>query len=421
MRSITTAALALATASVLTGSLLITGADAAGPGGAPHARTRVHHTDFALRASGFGTWIRGGQLPASSRDTAFQVIGCSTRAPVTRGNHELEAKLPGLGKVSGVWTRVWTRESHGVVSSFAENTIDRIVLARTGVGRVQIKAITAFAHSYHDRRGFHARTRTTIGSLQLVTPVGTREFDVPAPGRPVTIPGLGSIALGRSSKQVGRDGARALANSLVVTLASGTRVDVGRASAQTLRGAKHGTFRGYSAAVDARALDDNVTVGRTPLSRMPCQGTGGELRRKAVARLDLGDQIRLAGLTSQKIGTQLPRRSVAHERGAVARLDLGDGQLVVRDIVGRANVMRTKGRVVRTARGTRVGSVTANGEEQTFPRTGVLEIPGVARLERRIVERSRSGVSVIALRITLLDGTGGVVDLGTAKTAIRRN
>ncbi len=29
------------------------------------------------------------------------------------------------------------------------------------------------------------------------------------------------------------------------------------------------------------------------------------------------------------------------------------------------------------------------------------------------------GLSVVALRITLLDGTGAVIDLGTAKTTIR--
>ena len=64
--------------------------------------------------------------------------------------------------------------------------------------------------------------------------------------------------------------------------------------------------------------------------------------------------------------------------------------------------------------------MTVAGQRQTFPRTGVLEVPGVARLERAVVLRTRRGVSVIGLRITLLDGSGAVVDLAEARLGIRR-
>ncbi len=56
----------------------------------------------------------------------------------------------------------------------------------------------------------------------------------------------------------------------------------------------------------------------------------------------------------------------------------------------------------------------------TFPRTGVLEIPGIAKLERRVATRTATGIKVVALRITLLDGSGAVVDLGEAQLQIRR-
>ena len=92
---------------------------------------------------------------------------------------------------------------------------------------------------------------------------------------------------------------------------------------------------------------------------------------------------------------------------------------MVRDIVGKATVIRTAHGVVRSAKGTQLGTVTANGQSQTFPKTGVLEIPGVAKLERGVVTRSRSGISVIGLRITLLDGSGAVIDLAEAKLHIR--
>ena len=58
-------------------------------------------------------------------------------------------------------------------------------------------------------------------------------------------------------------------------------------------------------------------------------------------------------------------------------------------------------------------------QTQRFPATGALVIPGVAELERHLVTRSASGITVVSLRITLLDGTGGVVDLGVASMRIR--
>jgi hypothetical protein len=38
----------------------------------------------------------------------------------------------------------------------------------------------------------------------------------------------------------------------------------------------------------------------------------------------------------------------------------------------------------------------------------------VARLEREVVTRKRNAISVIALRITLLDGSLATIDLGNA-------
>lgn len=68
-----------------------------------------------------------------------------------------------------------------------------------------------------------------------------------------------------------------------------------------------------------------------------------------------------------------------------------------------------------------MGRITADGERQSFPDTGVLEFPGVAKLEAKVVERRKQLTSVVGLRITLLDGTGAVIDLGTAKTGGKRS
>jgi len=83
-------------------------------------------------------------------------------------------------------------------------------------------------------------------------------------------------------------------------------------------------------------------------------------------------------------------------------------------------VVRHGHEVLRSARGTRLAGVTVGGQKQIFPKSGVLEIPGVVKLERAVVERSGNGICVIGLRITLLDGSGAVVNLAEATLHVRR-
>ncbi len=155
---------------------------------------------------------------------------------------------------------------------------------------------------------------------------------------------------------------------------------------------------------------------------MPCQGTLGKVKgkTKAIADVNLGDQIVVQGLRSQQKGTQLAHKSMAFERGTIASIDIGNGALVVDGVIGQANVARTEaGKTTSSTRGSLIGAITADGEPQTLPDTGVLEIPGVAKIRPMVVDRTKFGISVVALRITLLDGTGAVIDLGVAQARIR--
>jgi hypothetical protein len=93
---------------------------------------------------------------------------------------------------------------------------------------------------------------------------------------------------------------------------------------------------------------------------------------------------------------------------------------VVNAIKGVAHVKRTSHGVTRNIRGSSIGSITVNGDPQTFPPSDVIEVPGVATLERNVVHKTKIGISVVALRVTLLDGSGAVIDLGTARLSIRK-
>jgi hypothetical protein len=394
---------------------------ATGPGFARQGTTRS--TTYAFKSTGYGTRVLGGQAPAGSQTSGFQVIGCTNQAGVGRENNVGQADVPGLGTASGIKTRVWTTKKNGVVASHSRHTIHHLHLVSSGVGSLSLDGIRSTALASHDGSGFHSTVSTSLGSITFTPPVGpAQSFPAPAPGQPVNIPGLANIYAGKT--RVKHDDTSALAEAVALridVIPTDTTVKVGHSRAELASGLTYGVFGGHSDASSVpTALGGMAKSGRNPLSVMPCQGTQGAVHGKAIDRSDLGGQLVGHGLASRERASQDAKGAHGYERGSVARINLGGGQLVIRGIVGKASVSRDSHGIVRSAKGTRVGSVTANGQTQTFPPTGVLEIPGVARLERHVVSRSKTGLQVIALRMTLLDGSGAVIDLGEASMRVRR-
>lgn len=383
---------------------------------AESGRTTLVPTAFALQGAGFGSRVLGGDVPADSRTTAFEALGCSNKAGREKGNYEAEMTVPGLGIVSGIRTTLRTTRRNGVVASTSTQRIASITLAESSLGSVTIEALRSRARAFHGPDGFGSTATTDLGRLVFQPAVGDPQvLPLPTAGEPVVVPGLAEIELGQRRTTKSRGGAFARATGLVIhVVPSGTTATVGLARARIGGGVQSVLFRGQSYGLRAQGLDDNLGKGRTPLSLMPCQGTGGEVRDKAIADVDLGGQIEVSAASSAQMARQRGDEARGWERGKVASISLGDGQLVIEGIVGQANVRKDGGRPTYDARGTTVGSVTFEGDRQTFPDTDVLEIPGVARLEREVVTRKRNAISVIALRITLLDGSLATIDLGNA-------
>ena len=154
---------------------------------------------------------------------------------------------------------------------------------------------------------------------------------------------------------------------------------------------------------------------------MPCQGTDGKV-------LEQGDRRPRPRRPAHRRGpAQRPEGHPARgqERRDGARLgrrpsNLGDGALVIDAVVGQANVTRTAdGKVTSDTKGTRSGRSPRTASRRSSRTPGARD-PGRGqdRAEDRR-EDAKSGISVVALRITLLDGTGAVIDLGVAKAHIR--
>ena len=385
--------------------------------------TATKSTTFAFGSSGFGTRVIGGQVPAgSSSTTAYQHIGCTNRAGRSRTNNIAEASVPGLGTVSDARTHLWTTSRNGVVASHSTHSIGRIVLAQSQLGTLAIDAITSHVRAYHDAQGFHAVATTRVGEITYTPPTGpAQSLPAPTPDQPVAVPGLATIYVGRHRTHDSATSAGANAFALRVdVVASGNSVRVARSHAELHAGLTGGIFGGRTAATHVvRAGGDIAKSGPNPLTIMPCQGTYGRTHKKTLSSDDLGGRMVVSGASSLVRGAQGLHRAEGVSRAKVNQLNLGGGQLVINGIVGRASVVRTAAGVTTSARGTQLGTIMAGGKQQTFPPTGVLEIPGVAELERAVVTRTPSGISVIGLRITLLDGSGAVIDLAEAKLGIR--
>ncbi|MCD4524313.1 choice-of-anchor P family protein [Nocardioides sp. cx-173] len=390
---------------------------------APAAAAKPVPTDFALFASGFGSRASGGQVPVGSGDaTAYSVIGCTNRAGVARGNFVEDTALPGLGTLSGIRTRLWTAKKGRVVSSYATQRVAEVVIAQGGLGSLTLEGVRSQARAFHDGRRYRTETRSSVARIVFTPAAGDPQvLDLPAPGDPVVIPGLATIRIGSGVTKRLANGVQATTDGIDISvLPTATRTTIAHARAKIQGGANFGTFRGFSAGIRATGLDEAVKVGRTPLAILPCPGTKGKQLGNSTARVGIPDVLSARTLSTRQMGRQTQRRATAYEQGTVGRVVAADGAVILNGVVGRANVTRVGDRLIRNAKGSRIGNLVVNGEAQEFPESGVIEIPGVLKIQRGVVRRIKNGLAVVGARLTLLDGSGAVIDLGVAELQIRR-
>ncbi|HEX3931990.1 MAG TPA: choice-of-anchor P family protein [Nocardioides sp.] len=387
-----------------------------------HHGGQSRSTSFAFKSSGYGTHLNGGQLPGGSSTSGWRAIGCTNQAGRDRTNDVGTATLPGLGTASDIKTHLWTSARNGVVAAHSLHRIGRIDLVQTGLGSLALTAITSRATASHDASGFHAATTTHVGGLSFTPPIGPAEsFPLPTPDQPLTIPGVATIYAGQHTTRQSATGSLADAYALRIdVIPTGSRLKVAHSHAELNSGMTGGLFGGHAAATHVvSALDGTLESGPNPLTHMPCQGTNGKLKKKSLANGSLADQLLFQNANSSERGNQGTDSAHGMSRASVGRVSLG-GQVVIKGVVGKVSVTRHGKKVTKSTTGTQLGTVTVAGQKQTFPKTGVLEIPGVAKFERSVVTRTHNGIAVIGLRVTLLDGTGAVVDFGEASLKIGR-
>ena len=257
----------------------------------------------------------------------------------------------------------------------------------------------------------------------------------------IEIPGLGTLELGYSRTGVGARQAVALALSLRVTLygldgvaggADDSTLKIGRSYAKIIGDMPHAVMGGSGWAADADLVGGLAHIGDIVPKQLPCQGTDGETRTKALDAATIPG-VSIGGLQGSANGriTKIGRVR-AWTQGQVAHVALGAGDtaLTIDGIVGRVNLVTDRrGRLVRRdTEGTIPGVLTFQGQSYTLPLGEAPALPpelaALISIQTGITDQSDNrGLRVTALRITLLDGTaaGTVINLGNAKANIRES
>lgn len=412
---------------------------------APASAAGTTVTPYAFSATGFGTQVLASQPGLRSDRTAYSLIGCTKAAGLDKSNSVAAGDLNGqvsVGPITTHQTTDVTKAGSSVVQS--DTRVASVTVGNSALG-FKITGLEGVSRAYATKAGvLHAGSTFSFANIvpvgpgsQLPPPLdqGVNAIIAQLKQGPVTVPQLGVLKLGTVAKREGANIARSGSVGLQIHLygqdkANGGGDDsdvlIGRSYARISKLATYGVFSGGAWGVDG-SFGNAVSVGRNPFTPMSCEGTGGNVRTRALASLNLAaqNQLVLGGLQNRVYGAQgTPAHGVTGwSESSVSSLNLGGGQLQLTGVLARAKVVRSStGHVYKTFV-QRIGSITASGQNHAVPAPGQsVTIPNVATIEVPRPTVTAYGVSVTAARITLLGGSAAttVIDLGNAQMAIRR-
>lgn len=417
----------------LAGAVLVT---------ATPAQAAVSRTNFGLEGTAYGTLVEGGQLPATSGKSAFSWISCTREAGREASNHVASANLGNAVEVGAVTSANRTWKNATGVHMGSTNSIASVTIGDPSAqeGALEVKALETNAHAWHDDKGYHAKTRTTgfLVATAGTTPIQTnieqlpvlqvpgQKFEVPLPksGEYLTIPGVVTLTSDWTNNVTTRTFGHASVNGLRLDLeATDAMVILGRAWARVNGGVPAGVMGGRAFGSELKLLDGSVTSGQTAVKPLPCPGTGGVWKSRSSLGSTIPGTASLGVTKSQVYGKQSTNRSaIAKTRSTVAEVTLGNGQVSLNAIAAQANVNKSRtGQVTKNSNGTSPGTITLNGKTRALPLDGTYPLGDLGTIETNEVTRSKFGIKVTSVKVTLFNGTAAdsVLHLGNAWTSIR--
>jgi hypothetical protein len=464
LKRLVASAATLATA--LTGAVFVTAAPAS-------ARTVI--TDYGFHSFAYGTRVTSNMVALNTGRSAHSWIACTRYAGLngdnraTAANFLTEAQTDkanpfiDLGAMQTA-NRTFRDKAKGLVGTSSVSKLASVTLSGPENGDLpapvfRLEGLVSKSTVTSTKGVFHAATELTSGKLTLELPKIDESVDGPlgdlidaledgieqvitvvkqAEGQEIEIPGLGVVKPGFERTAVHKRSATATAHALLVQLygQDGQRgtdddstISLGRSRAQMLRDLPSGVMQGYGYGLDVSAADGLLKIGETGIEPLPCQGTGGEARTTSVPPASDLLQGMLSVGTLKGIVNGLQNKDGsgwAWTQGEVSKVVLGsdDQKVEINGIVGRANVKKkASGKIVRSIKGTGIGSLTFGGETYTADQlpTEPIVVDGLGRIEFNVKNVTKRGVKVTAVQVTLNPGDASetVIRLGNARAFLK--
>lgn len=399
--------LAAITTGVMAGSAFV--ATSAAP---TVAAPRQALTDFTLAASGWSSESRSSDPSARSDRSGLALVGCTRFAGRERSNNTAAVNVPADNSslhVGATTTQASTGKRGATVSTSGQNNVKRVVIGDKSEAALEIEGIRTRARAWHNRSGFHRSHSVKVASVTRYVagePLEVTKIPVNRnlSGRKLRVPGVATITLGMKAGRAAKQFAFGQATALKIESEVNDSVSrVGRASARIGGGAVAGILGGAAWGSQSTGLGGAASSGRTAFEPLPCVGTNGKFAINSVARASNEDTVHTRDVRSKVKGDQARDRVWGKGISTVKRAGFGSRRLVIRGIRAEGFVAREDGRITRNARGTTLGAIRYEGVQLQTPQPGeTLRIRGVARITPRVIDRTRNGIEVTAVRVQLL-------------------
>src|SRR5205085_12185416 len=129
--------------------------------------------------------------------------------------------------------------------------------------------------------------------------------------------------VGAGHTTVTADGATASATAVTLKfLPTDTTVVLASSHASISGNVRSALFEGSSTGVTVNAVGGVVKVGKTPYLAMPCRGTGGHVRTRDVASVDLGTLGTVGAVSTSEYGKKTATHAHAWQDATIAGVSL---------------------------------------------------------------------------------------------------
>jgi hypothetical protein len=316
----------------------------------------------------------------------------------------------------------WTSRTGGKTVSSSRATIGSVDIVDPSIGTVTLSGIVSLSQAWHGRHGFHQSSHPTLASIVLHPRSGDDvTYPVPEPGHSVTIEDTIRVGVGRVEGGRTEHSAWAQVDAVTIRPLSGAfrKFKLAHSQARLQGGVGEQIYGGIALpglGHDASGLLDSA---RDSVETVPCVGSGGGLSGGTGIASTLSDTV-----TARRVGAYQrsgldsggrPRVVVISE---IRKVTI-DGGIEIWGIHGRAASSRSRDGYVLSRHGSVVRRVLFNGERVRLLGRDSVKVGDIAVLEPLVVKKSKGSIEVTALRVTMLDGSGQVFDLGFARATLR--